>query len=509
MKRPVKFTSNLKMGHKGLLLVAVPLAFELIFVGALVILLQQAQSEINRAIRSKSIIIHASALLAAKDDATTETVKLWFSPTGNTDTDAINELRQSGKTIERESQILKTLVEDHPDEVAQLIKVEQLVTFTHRLLEKERELTSDPNVDPDRKQQVWYLFNRKGIEAADKLRILMNEFLRTQRKVETESPAIQERNRTLIEAVLLFGVMLNIALCIILSVYFSRHIVGRLLLMNENVRRIAKQQPLLEVVSGADEIAQLDAAFHDMANQLQEVDRLKREFQAMLTHDLRSPLSVVSGTLDVLATGALGELSEKARNLTTKAKISSDYMLGLVNDMLDLSKLESHGLPLEYMQVMTAPLLENSIETVRLLADKKSIVIECTCPNETITADGARLTRVLVNLLSNAIKFSDKSSQISVAAKIAEGFFSVQVTDSGRGIPEADQKRIFSKFEQVKASDATLLGGTGLGLSICKAIAEAHGGSIGVQSEQGKGSTFWFKIPTRAGGSKNSDLPQA
>jgi signal transduction histidine kinase len=261
---------------------------------------------------------------------------------------------------------------------------------------------------------------------------------------------------------------------------------------------MARNQTLHPPLTGSDEISQLDGTFHNMANSLKELDRLKQEFQAMITHDLRSPLSAINATLQLLSSGSLGELPSQADTYTKRAKSTSDYLLGLVGDLLDISKLESKELPMEFSTVSVETIVEKSVDAVRPLAERKEIEIKKDTSALEIFADGNRLTRVFVNLLSNAIKFSDKGSSIELSARLDENWLFASVTDHGRGISPDDQRRIFDKFEQIETSDATLMGGTGLGLSICKAIVEAHHGTIGVDSQPGKGSTFWFRIPAES-----------
>lgn len=154
--------------------------------------------------------------------------------------------------------------------------------------------------------------------------------------------------------------------------------------------------------------------------------------------------------------------------------------------------------------------LDRSAEAVRAFAEQNGIRLEMVHTNASVYADGDRLVQVIVNLVSNAVKFSPKGQTVTVAVSEIPNWIEVKVIDRGRGIPPKYKNLLFQRFQQVEASDARKKGGTGLGLAICKGIIEAHGGTIGVESEEGKGSVFWFKIPpSQAGAIPGGTAPQA
>ncbi len=226
-----------------------------------------------------------------------------------------------------------------------------------------------------------------------------------------------------------------------------------------------------------------------------EMERVKREFTAMITHDLKTPLTSIHLFLDMLSGDMYelpGSLSATAKNLS----MSVTRAIDMINSILDIEKLEAGRLELSLDKVSISDLLSNAIACVKPLADHRQVSI---LQNENVTAnvevDEQRILQVLINLLSNAIKFSPAESTVSISARLSEGSVEVRVTDKGRGIAQEFCEKIFDRFEQVEIADARLKGGTGLGLSVCKALIELHGGTIGVHSEVGKGSTFWFSIP--------------
>ncbi|MBX9690228.1 MAG: HAMP domain-containing histidine kinase [Candidatus Obscuribacterales bacterium] len=490
--------SNLSLSQKGFILVAVPLVFEIVFVATLVLLLQQSQQEINRANRSKSISEHSAKLLLAHQEAAANLIKLWRTQTAPEASEHLSKLQECRAKIQDELKILKRLSKSHPEEIDELIAIEKRIKMVSRVFMDSAGDFLAPGISPENKIHSLLTINKRTEIVGDDLRSRLTAFMQAQTKIENESPQIQERNRNRVQLVLLLGLLINIVLCLALSRFFSRNIRGRLLIMNENAGRISKHETLHAALGGKDEISQLDNSLHEMARKLQELEQLKQEFQAMITHDLRSPLSAVNASLQLLSEGILGELPEKARLQAKKAKLSADFMLGLVNDLLDASKIETDGLKLAYSKASSKEILDLCINTVQPLADKKELKIDYLGEDAILEVDASRLARVIINFLSNAIKFSGSKNSIEIVSKIENGSFFLSVSDHGRGISEQDQKRIFDKFEQIEVSDATLLGGTGLGLAICKAVVEKHGGEIGVQSKLGEGSRFWFRVPTDA-----------
>lgn len=198
----------------------------------------------------------------------------------------------------------------------------------------------------------------------------------------------------------------------------------------------------------------------------------------------------------MLGEGIYGELSESGRKKTMIADRSSTRLIALINDLLDIEKLESGMFELHLEHSAVDPIIEKSTEAVKALADGRNIRFVSTPCVLSVYADGDRLVQVLVNLLSNAVKYSPDDSEVAIETRKLDHQVEIRVIDTGRGVPAHMRESIFERFKQVDISDAKEKKGTGLGLAICKAIVEQHGGSIGVDSEDGKGSEFWFTVPT-------------
>lgn len=226
-----------------------------------------------------------------------------------------------------------------------------------------------------------------------------------------------------------------------------------------------------------------------------EVERMKEAFIGMISSDLRKPLSVLQSFLGNLSQGKYGDLNDRGKDKTEQCSRSNSRLLGLVNDLLDVERLGSGKMDLNLTEQSSAELIKRSIDSVQGFAEQKAVRLAQIGQNHVCVADGDRIVQVLVNLIGNAVKFSPKDSTITCSADALNDFVEFRVKDEGRGIPEELCKSIFERFEQVSRTDATEKGGTGLGLAICKTIVENHRGEIGVVSQEGKGSTFWFSIP--------------
>ncbi|MBX9688449.1 MAG: PAS domain-containing sensor histidine kinase [Candidatus Obscuribacterales bacterium] len=229
-----------------------------------------------------------------------------------------------------------------------------------------------------------------------------------------------------------------------------------------------------------------------------ELERLKQEFYAMIAHDLRTPLTSTQLSLGVVIDGMLGELSPKVKETLQRAEAGISRLTSLINDFLDFEKLQSGKFDLNSKPMFLSSLIERSVSEVQGLADKHGLKIETPDLDLMTYADEERLIQVLINFLSNAIKFSPENSSIIIDAQKIEKDLLITVTDQGPGIPAELQERLFKSFSMLKnQSNKVKIKGTGLGLAICKMIVEQHGGSIGVKSSEGKGSSFWFQIPIK------------
>ena len=236
----------------------------------------------------------------------------------------------------------------------------------------------------------------------------------------------------------------------------------------------------------------------DKSRQLEVASQHKSQFLANMSHELRTPLNAILGYTELMADGIYGELPEKTMGVLKRLESNGRHLLGLINDVLDLSKIEAGQLTLDLSDYS----LEDIAQTVRstlepLAADKKlAFKVEVSPKLPAGHGDGRRLTQVLINLVGNAIKFTD-TGEVVIKAGATDGSFHLSVRDSGPGISAADQAKLFQEFQQADNAITRKKGGTGLGLAISKRIVEMHGGKIWLESQVGQGSTFSFTVPVR------------
>jgi signal transduction histidine kinase len=236
----------------------------------------------------------------------------------------------------------------------------------------------------------------------------------------------------------------------------------------------------------------------DKGRQLAAASRHKSEFLANMSHELRTPLNAVLGYAELIADGVYGEIPEKVRGVLNRIQSNGRHLLGLINDVLDLSKIEAGQLKLSLSDYAMKDVVHNVIGATESLARDKRLTLRADVAPDLPPGygDERRLTQVVLNLVGNAIKFTEAGS-VTVHATASGGVLTVTVTDTGPGIAPSDQKRIFEEFQQVDSSSTKEKGGTGLGLSIAKRIVELHGGRMWVESETGAGATFGFSVPAR------------
>jgi len=236
----------------------------------------------------------------------------------------------------------------------------------------------------------------------------------------------------------------------------------------------------------------------DKSRQVEEASKHKSQFLANMSHELRTPLNAILGYTELIIDGIYGEAPEKMRTVMERVQSNGKHLLGLINDVLDLSKIEAGQLVLSIQDYSIKDVVHGVYSAVEPLASGKKLAFKIDVPANLPPArgDDRRLTQVLLNLVGNAIKFTD-AGEVAVKAAASNGAYTISVRDTGPGIAAADQAKIFDEFQQADSTQTKAKGGTGLGLSIAKRIIEMHGGRLWVESSLGAGSTFSFTVPLR------------
>jgi len=242
--------------------------------------------------------------------------------------------------------------------------------------------------------------------------------------------------------------------------------------------------------------ARLFREIEDKSRQLEAASRHKSEFLANMSHELRTPLNAVIGFSEVLSEGMFGEINEKQAEYLRDILESGRHLLSLINDILDLSKIEAGRMELEAADFDLPSAIDNALTLVRERATRRGITLGRTIDDRLgiVRGDERKVKQVFLNLLSNALKFTPEGGRINVSAHLQDGAAEIAVADTGVGIAPEDQEAIFEEFRQVGTADKKVEG-TGLGLALSRKFIELHGGRVWVKSELGKGSTFTFTLP--------------
>lgn len=609
-------TTNLRLRHKVLLLLAVPLVLQLAFLAAMALLLKQADQEITRDARRREVVVRGAAV---NDAIYAATVALDIYSSSHNAL-AKSQYDRAIHDISSRLSYLQELAEPEYPLVA-----EGIGSSTRLAIEalRQTKLAIDDQTTDATQYRIRQLFkqiksaaarNQQNLGALDNPTSLVADL-----HLGSLMKSPEETRRT-IAALLIVGVAITVLLSAALAYFFTNNVTRRLEVITRNTHRLAAGLPLQTPMPGRDEIANLDHTFHDMQKAIAEaarkerailensadvicslgaegqitavtesssrlwgfapqellgkhfiglidvdgrdytleqiskatasdanlifenrlvrkdgraadmawsvrwveaekslycvvrdiseqkkLERLKEDFVAMISHDLRTPLSSLLLFLEMLTEGLVENLPPSVVKRAQKATDEVSRLAGMVNNLLEIAKMEAGQSNLNVTKVALANVIQRSVAAVSDLAAAQQVNIADVRSQAVIMGDEERLVRVLVNLLSNAIQYSPKGSSIRVRVLSENGYVSVKVSDQGPGIARDDQSRIFDRFEQANLSGARIKGSAGLGLAICKAIVDEHKGSIGVESEPGQGSTFWFKLPAMPTDGQDAD----
>jgi signal transduction histidine kinase len=488
---------NYKISQKGLILVTVPLLFEVAFIILLTTMLRQSEIETETYAQSRQIVSEVNNFTKAYLDLGVALIA-WKA------TRHSNFVREYDQLLTRQEDIyhrLETLSADNPVRLQRLQKL-------HDASERIRELTGRVRKMAEGDISALMeptLYRRETASAYEEFSKRTDDIVQSEEQMQEASPLNAKRLKEYFRVLLVVGVIVNIALTLLLAKFFSDSITKRLDTIMLNNRRLARREPLLAPLEGEDEIAKLDEDFRHMVFELDRAENAKEEYLQMISHDLRTPLSSLQGTLAVTAKGGYGDLTDKGKRRIADAERETERLISMINEILDIERLQSGNIDLKMAAESLSFVVDEAKEAISSLVEANNMTIVNDISGITIVMDRDRILRVLINLLGNAIKFSEPGSSIEIYATEEGGQVTVNVRDHGRGIPASALPHVFDRFWQVKTEDYSEKGGSGLGLAICKAIVEAHHGTIRVQSEADKGTVFSFSLPkdaSRAGAAR-------
>lgn len=597
--------AQLKVFHKGLILVGVPLLIELLMIGSLWLLLVQSDKEKA----TESVYRRYAAVNARLMTACSEAPYMLFASIQYQSDKLFKNYEKKMKEIHECGDELTELVDKHPDldiggGKAMKANIDKMLGMMEEIGEarKGSNLLDLLRSAPELKEQFE---NNKDI-TTQKLAELVDQGEKQTILTQNRQQNIRNWQAIIVGA----GVVLNLSIGIALAIFYKREIMDRLKRITNNTVALSKGKRLSWEVGGSDEIALLDQAFHSMHKQLmassereralfnnasdvicvldannrfskvnpialqywgydpseligsplsdlvvpadltntedlimkakiskepvtfenklktrkgkiidvlwsaywseselslfcivhdmteiKQVEQVRKQFLSMISSDLKTPLSSISASVSQLVSDLKEAMPQMAVEKLDMAKKNVQRLLGLVNDLLQITEMDSGNLEIRKETGSIDEILRRSIQDVEAIADKQKVKLQVIPVEGIWYVDPNRIMQVLVNLLSNAIKFSPTDGVVTLLAEKQGDYILCKIIDQGRGVPETHKKAIFEKFKQVEAADGKRKSGTGLGLPICKQIVEEHGGLIGVDSVEGKGSTFWFRVP--------------
>ena len=486
---------NLKLSQMGLILLGIPALFEIIFVLAIFLLLQQAELEITQESHSREVTAHAHNLAQRITNAAIAIGAYGYSKSAlarDSYAVAVTGMRNELKTLE-------LLVQSDSLQLKRLLTINNSVDSALKQIEDVRSIVENTS------SLALLSDNTRISDNLEKLSLLVgrmqkqiDDLVRAEQVANKDLPVRRSHSRQQVMFALSAGAVLNIAIALALAGFFSRAVTERHKVLVDNTQRLSRALPLHPPLVGNDEIARLDAVFHNMVHELESADEFKKQLIGMVSHELRAPLTSIDAILTFLEAGGAGDLPEGAVRRLLTAEREVQRLICLINDLLDVERMEAGKFEMSFSALELSTVLSRAAAGVEGAAQKKGLIVQIPETDAKVWADEDRLIQVLVNLLSNAIKFSPEGAPVKIFVEKKQGKVEISVKDEGRGIPAQFQDKIFERFSQVEKADAKLRGGSGLGLTICRTIVMQHGGSIGVNSQEGQGATFWFSIPENA-----------
>jgi PAS domain S-box-containing protein len=595
---------TLKLGQQAALLVLILLALESLFIGLNAWLLMDAEKESKIQEKNKEIVTQASRLLQTMYDAGDGAGKFGFSQ----DRSQLRRYTAARDELPRIIAWLKTECAGNELEEAQLERIEKNVDLGLQVLANIA--AAGQSGGRESSVQMGFLAMRQLQPHIEELSRDQMEFLRIQRAKIATNPQTQKRHREKVKLLLLAGAALNVVVAVVLGVFFVRSITSRLETVLTNSQRLRGRKDLLPKMKGDDELAHLDATFHEMANSLRgeeellrkseeqltsiieqmpiglfmvakdsrvvfanptasklfgyereeiigrdlsamfdkkidledgkmvelfarkkdgqtvpvefsiaavsmdrmsrrlatvtdvserfELQRMRREFVAMVSHELRTPLNAVSGFLELLPVGVFGSITEQAASEAVVADRDVHHLISLINDLLDLEKLEAGQMSLSTSTHLLEDIVDESINEIVDFANEKEIMPHFEGSEIAIAVDFDRMRQCLTKLLTFMLTYTPQNNTIAIDAHQTVGadshnYLLIRMASESLIIPAKQVESIFERFQRIDLPHAN--GSTGLGLALAKTIVDQHKGQIKIESSQQKGTTVWIRLP--------------
>lgn len=479
--------ANLTIGQKGWILIAIPLGFEILIAASLWFMFLQAEQKAVQLSHSRDIILKLGHLSSSLLEASGNMLTFAYSGRAG----LVEASRKAEDICLENTATLMQFARDNKRDLSDYNRLKKSVDGAIQLLrhyeQKDESVGMLANVGELRRQLESVHREFKGIvqQISDK-----------EKQIELRENDADQQLKANIQYLLISFVLASVLISALLARFFISNIANRLNKIEENSRRIGHRVELQPALSGDDELAKLDRSLHKAAQDLAAAESKKQLMVAMLSHDLRSPLLSLQGSLALLLAGTCGPIPEKAQNRVQKAERSLERLIAMISDFLDLEKFSASDavVSLQIRKIKMQKIFDEAKLAVDHLAAERSIDIVCTGAETELSVDLNLMIRLLTNLLSNAIKFSPPDSTIEVAAGLDNAEAFIAVTDHGTGIESQSLDTLFEPFVQTKEG-AEKENSSGLGLAVCREIARKHQGEISVRSKIGVGTVFKVTIP--------------
>ncbi len=480
----------MKIRHRILILIALPSVALLVTVGLLIYSLARVDSRAEQEVVAKQVVAYTEDMTGAigRQMLTMAKSNLYVR-----EPDAMTQRAH----ILNDTRQLKELLKDNPD----MLKIVNRIEVTcMRLFDQGDELSEACHFDRQRIYLADFLSHTELLQsmevnydqAEQDIRMIAEKYVPIAREFQPEALA----ERAFLRGFILVAVIVALSIIGITLVMLHRSTLNRLQILINNIRNFSRGEKM-EVVSGEDELAELDRAFREMSEEKNRLDDIRKAMRSMVNHDIRSPLTAINLRLDLMLSKYEKKLDPEVLLQIKRVYSEAQRLMRLSSTLLDVEKLEDGKVELEKQIVSAESIVLISETSIEAMAEHKSISINNEVSKDFfILCDFDRTVQVFVNFLSNALKYSPVNSIVDIKAEqTSRGTVRFSILDQGPGVPEHIAGRLFSKFQQLRQPLEIKQEGSGLGLYICKMLVEAQDGSVGYTPRQEGGSCFWFEIP--------------
>lgn len=470
--------------QKGLLIISIPLVFELFFVAVLIHLLDESGQHIAREIASQDKIVAVETMVKEISDSMTSAIL--FNITRRTEMKERNE-KSRAKLLRAYSKLVKLCAKD-PAELESASRLRNAADEWMR--QQDRALNSDPQA------RVSSFFNLASLTSANQQRpeTAASVILEKEQKILTIQPKLRQQTLVQLQIFFLFGFIANIAITVFLATFVMRGITARMENVLNNTFKFGARLPLDPPLRGTDEIADLDHALHETANEILEFEKFKQQLVAVVSHELRTPLTSVQGTLTLLEAGAMGQFSERAKPEIARAQQSVDRLIKLINNLLLLERLEAGSQILKQAGLDIGDIIVDALDANEHFIEEKQISVDCQFEELPLVGDWDKLKETTEILIETCLLRISPEGSLTITGTIdSAGFVDIRFLDNG---PPLSAVRAANYFDRTRETEEHEVKGRILFLALAAAIAQAHGGSLSAVSDS-QTSHFVLKLPQR------------